>query len=185
MWLGGRHRKLDLRPVGSRGHRFASHRFDRWPVLTKEVRCVVVVVRLHSDAAGLSAGAVRYLKVKVEADSFRILVDRLIIAAHLVSPPFCVAHSRFIIWIFVRRDYGALESADVTGRYSAHDYGGYTSSYYVRPTMVLGTGVLSVPHTHIAAALATIVGIVTIGDRRRDDAPTMSSKGRRDNLRPF
>jgi len=36
--------------------------------------------------------------------------------------------------------------------------------------MVLGTGVLSVPHTHITAALGTIVGIVAIGDRRRDDA---------------
>jgi hypothetical protein len=41
---------------------------------------------LHSDAAGLSAGAVGYLKVKIEADGFRILFDRLIIAAHLVSP---------------------------------------------------------------------------------------------------
>jgi energy-converting hydrogenase Eha subunit A len=39
-----------------------------------------------------------------------------------------------------------------------------------RPIMVLGTGVLSVPHTHITAALGTIVGIVAIGDRRRDDA---------------
>src|SRR3954447_21780692 len=38
-----------------------------------------------------------------------------------------------------------------------------------RPIMVLGTGVLSVPHTHITA-LGTIVGIAAIGDRRRDDA---------------
>src|ERR1700750_2913774 len=86
MWLPGRHRKLDLRPVGSRGQRFAGHQFDRWPVLTEEVRCVVVIVRLYSDAAGLSAGAVRDLKVKIEANGFRILFDRLIIAAHLVSP---------------------------------------------------------------------------------------------------
>src|SRR5882757_3237183 len=86
MWLAGRHRKLDLRPVSSRGQRFASHQFDRWPVLAEEVRCVVVIVRLHSNAASLSAGAVRYLKVKIEADGFRILFDRLIIAAHLMSP---------------------------------------------------------------------------------------------------
>jgi hypothetical protein len=86
MWLGGRQRKLDLRAVSGHGQRFASHQFDRWPVLTEEVRCVVVIVRLHSNAAGLSAGAVRYLKVKIEADGFRILFDRLITAAHLVSP---------------------------------------------------------------------------------------------------
>ena len=62
--------------------------------------------RLHSNAASLSAGAGRYLKVKIEPD--RVLLDRLIIAAHLVSPPFCVAHFRFVILIFARRDYGAL-----------------------------------------------------------------------------
>jgi len=45
-------------------------------------------VRFHSNAAGFSAGAARYLKVKIEADRFRILFDRLIIAAHLVSPRF-------------------------------------------------------------------------------------------------
>jgi hypothetical protein len=66
----------------------------------------VEIVRLHSNAAGLSAGAVRYLKVEIEPDRFSW--DRLIIAAHLVSPPFCVAHSRFVILIFARRDYGAL-----------------------------------------------------------------------------
>jgi hypothetical protein len=40
------------------------------------------------NAAGFSAGAVRYLKVKIEADCIRIFLDRLIIAAHLVSPRF-------------------------------------------------------------------------------------------------
>jgi hypothetical protein len=48
----------------------------------------VEIARLHSNTAGLSAGAVRYLKVKIEADSLRLLFDRLIIAAHLVSPHF-------------------------------------------------------------------------------------------------
>jgi hypothetical protein len=43
----------------------------------------VVIVRLHSNAARLSAGAVRYLKVKIEADGFRILFDHSVIAAHL------------------------------------------------------------------------------------------------------
>jgi hypothetical protein len=72
----------------------------------KEAPCIVEIVRLHSNAAGLSAGAVRYLKVEIEPDRFFWV--RLIIAAHLVSPPFCVAHSRFVILIFARRDYGAV-----------------------------------------------------------------------------
>jgi hypothetical protein len=89
-WLGGGHRKIDLPPVGGRGQRFASHQFDRRPILTKKACCVVVIVRFHSNAAGLSASAVRYLKVKIEADCFRIFFDRLIIAAHLVSPHFAL-----------------------------------------------------------------------------------------------
>jgi len=68
--------------------------------------CIVEIVRLHSNAAGLSAGAVRYLKVEIEPDHF--FWDRLIIAAHLLSPRLGVAHSRFVILIFARRDYGAL-----------------------------------------------------------------------------
>src|SRR5258707_62204 len=72
-WLGGGHRKIDLPPVGGRGQRLASHQFDRRPILTKKACCVVVIVRFHSNAAGLSASAVRYLKVKIEADCFRIV----------------------------------------------------------------------------------------------------------------
>ena len=86
MWLRGRHCDPDLRHFGSRGQRFASHQFDRWPVLMEEAPCIVEIVRLHSNAAGLSAGAVRYLKVEIEPDRF--FWDRLIIAAHLVSPRF-------------------------------------------------------------------------------------------------
>ena len=52
----------------------------------EETPCVVKIVRLHLNAASLSAGAIRYLKVKIEPD--RVLLDRLIIAAHLVSPRF-------------------------------------------------------------------------------------------------
>ena len=85
--LGGRrHREPDLRPFASRGQRFASHQFDRWPVLMEEATCIVEIGRLHLNAASLSAGAIRYLKVKIEPD--RVLLDRLIIAAHLVSPRF-------------------------------------------------------------------------------------------------
>ena len=84
MWLGERDRKFDLLPV--RGQAFASHQLDRRPILSKEASRIVVIVRLHSNAAGFSAGAVRYLKVKVEADRLRISSDRWIIAAHLVSP---------------------------------------------------------------------------------------------------
>jgi hypothetical protein len=72
----------------------------------EEAPCIVDIVRLHSNAAGLPAGAVRYLKVEIEPDHF--FWDRLIIAAHLLSPRLGVAHSRFVILIFARRDYGAL-----------------------------------------------------------------------------
>jgi hypothetical protein len=52
----------------------------------EETPCVVEIVRLHLNAASLSAGAIRYLKVKIEPDRF--FRDQLIIAAHLVSPRF-------------------------------------------------------------------------------------------------
>ena len=52
----------------------------------EEAPCIVEIVRLHSNAAGLPAAAVRYLKVEIEPDRF--FWDRLIIAAHLVSPRF-------------------------------------------------------------------------------------------------
>ena len=85
--LGGRrHREPDLRSFGSRGQRLASHQFDRWPALLEDAPCIVEIWRLHSNAAGLSAGAGRYLKMEIEPD--RVLLDRLIIAAHLVSPRF-------------------------------------------------------------------------------------------------
>jgi hypothetical protein len=100
----------DLCPVSHR-QRFTGHQFDRWPILTEEACCVVEIARLYANTAGVSAGSVRYLKVKIEADCFRIPCDRLIISAHLVSPRFCVAHNRFKTLIFVRRDYGALEYA--------------------------------------------------------------------------
>ena len=102
-----RHGERDLRSVSGHGQRFASHQFDCWPVLAEKVRCVVEIARLHLNAAGLSAGAVRDLKVKIEAYRLRVLLDRLIIAAHLVSPPFCVAHLSLTIRIFVGLDYGA------------------------------------------------------------------------------
>ena len=86
--LSRRHCERDLRSVSGHGQRFASHQFDCWPVLAEKVRCVVEIARLHLHAAGLSAGAVRYLKVKIEAYRLRVLLDRLIIAAHLVSPHF-------------------------------------------------------------------------------------------------
>jgi hypothetical protein len=96
MWRGG-HRQPDLRPVTSRRQRFAGHQFDRRPALTEEARCVVEIARLHANTAGLSAGSIRYLKVKIEADCFRIFFDRLIISAHLVSPRFA---SRILVLRF-------------------------------------------------------------------------------------
>src|SRR3954453_3438443 len=107
-WLGGRHREVDLSPVGSQQQRFASHQFDCLPVLAKNERCVMVIVRFHTNAAGLSSGTVPNLKGKNETSCFGILCDRLIIAGHLVSPPVCVKHFTFLIRIFPRHDYGAL-----------------------------------------------------------------------------
>jgi hypothetical protein len=104
--LSRRHCERDLRFVSGHDQRFASHQFDCWPVLAEKVRCVVEIARLHLNAAGLSAGAVRYFKVKIEAYRLRVLLDRLIVAAHLVSPPFCVAHLSLTIRIFVGLDYG-------------------------------------------------------------------------------
>ena len=54
----------------------------------EEAPCIVEIVRLHLNAASLSAGAVRYLKVKIKVDCFQIFSDWLIISAHLVSPRF-------------------------------------------------------------------------------------------------
>ena len=82
----GSDRKIDLLPVRGRDQRPASHQLNRRPVLTEEVRCVVEIMRLHENAAGFSAVAVRYLKVKIEADGLRIFSDRQIIAMHLVPP---------------------------------------------------------------------------------------------------
>jgi hypothetical protein len=85
---GGRHREPDFDPFGSRGQRFASHQFDRWPVLIEQAPGIVEIVRPYSNAASLSAGAICYLKVKIEADCFQIFSDVLIISTHLVSPRF-------------------------------------------------------------------------------------------------
>jgi hypothetical protein len=110
---GKRHCKFDLRSFSGHGQRVASHQFDRWPVLTEKDRCVVEIARLHANTAGFSASVARYLKMKIEADGFRVFLDRLIIQTHLVSPPFCVVHFKFRIRIFVGRDYGARESVNV------------------------------------------------------------------------
>ena len=53
-------------------------------MLTEKPPCLVEIVRLHLNATGLSAGSIRYLKMEIEADRF--LLDRQIIAAHLISP---------------------------------------------------------------------------------------------------
>ena len=52
-----------------------------------------------------------------------------------------------------------------------------------RPITVLGTVVLSVPHSHITAARVGIIG--GTGDLRRRAQRTIRWKGRRENLRPF
>src|SRR5258708_4403868 len=64
-WLGGGHRKIDLPPVGGRGQRFASHQFDRRPILTKKACCVELSLRtdqldaqVHSPPANASCSAI-------------------------------------------------------------------------------------------------------------------------------
>ena len=77
----------------------------------------MVIVRFHTNAAGLPSGTVRYLKVKNEADCFGILFDRLIIAAHLVSPHFALGHFTFLIRSFVDEvDWSARPEGGTTLR---------------------------------------------------------------------
>ena len=77
-------------------------------MLTEKPPCLVEIVRLHLNATGLSAGSIRYLKMEIEADRF--LLDRQIIAAHLMSSAFFAAQFKFAILIFARRDYGVFSA---------------------------------------------------------------------------
>jgi hypothetical protein len=67
----------------------ASHQFEPRPIFTKEICCVLMTGRQHSNAAAFSAAAVRYLKIKSVFACFPMLVCPKPIAAHAVSP--CLA----------------------------------------------------------------------------------------------
>ena len=69
---------------------FPSHCLDDWPVLPNELRRILKILRLHIDAAGLSASATRYLEIERINRGLRIFPMRLNIPAHAVSPP-CIA----------------------------------------------------------------------------------------------
>jgi hypothetical protein len=64
----------------------ASHQFEPRPIFTKEICCVLMTGRQHSNAAAFSAAAVRYLKIKSIFACFPMLVCPKPIAAHAVSP---------------------------------------------------------------------------------------------------
>jgi hypothetical protein len=64
----------------------ASHRLDCRPIVTAEFRGVSVTCRLNPNTAGLSAAAVRNLKVEGVWRRLGIDLDRLAVAAHSVSP---------------------------------------------------------------------------------------------------
>jgi hypothetical protein len=100
-------RKLDFRAILRVDQGCAGCQFNRRPVLLEEISGVVVVERIYSNAACLPAVPVRNLKMKNEANRF--LVFLVVIAAHSVSPLFCVelGQFRFANLPFVRRDYGA------------------------------------------------------------------------------
>ena len=110
-----RHGEHDLSSVSGHGQKFASHQFDCWPVLAENVRCVVEIARLHSNTAGLSAGTVRYLKVKIETDCLQLLFDRLAIAAHLVSPHFASRTLRYDLDFRWARLWRAVSETEATG----------------------------------------------------------------------
>jgi hypothetical protein len=107
------HRELYV--WGSVRQTFPSHRLDDGPILPEEISGVVIIGCIYLNAAGLPAVPVRNLKMKNEAD--RLLVFLLVIAAHSVSPLFCVelGHIRFANWPFVRRECGARKHTDGMG----------------------------------------------------------------------
>jgi hypothetical protein len=62
--------------------------FNGRPVLSKKIIRVMIVRRIYSNAAGFPAGSVRDLKI--ENEGYWFLGFILVIAAHSVSPLFCV-----------------------------------------------------------------------------------------------
>src|SRR5579863_6203503 len=90
---------------------FARHRLDHRPVLPEEPGRIVDIRGLHLDAASPSSPTARNLEIESIAGGFPVVPNRLIIAAHSVSPLYCVdlAQFRLANWPFVRRDCGALE----------------------------------------------------------------------------
>ena len=57
---------------------------------------------LHFDAARLSSALVRYLKMEGVVGRLRAFANRLVFAAHLVSPLSCVelGYFRIAIWLW-------------------------------------------------------------------------------------
>jgi hypothetical protein len=115
-----RHGQLDRHIVaGSSRQTISGHGLDHRPILPEACCGVVNVRRLHLDAASLSAALVRYLKMERVGYCLGVGADRLLLAAHLVSPLSYVGlgHFSFTIWPLARRVRGAVRAG------SALDYG--------------------------------------------------------------
>ena len=94
--------------AGTVGQTLARHQLDGRPVLTKEHGRILDRRCLNLDAASLSPPQFD-LEMKCVTCCIRAVFDRLMIAAHPVSPLSCVeaGQFRFANWIFVGRDCGA------------------------------------------------------------------------------
>ena len=72
--------------AGSVRQVLAGHHFDNLPVLSEELFRVLDIGRLHFNAASSPSAPVRYLKVECVIRRPHVFMDRLMIAAHSVSP---------------------------------------------------------------------------------------------------
>ena len=98
--------------AGSIRQTFAGHQFDRLPVLSEELGRFVNVGCLHLDAASPPPAAVRYLKMKGKVSRLRVFMDRLMIAAHSVSP--CFASNWDTLNLQIGFSYGAIVAQGVS-----------------------------------------------------------------------
>jgi hypothetical protein len=76
--------------AGSVRQVFAGHHFDNLPVLSEELFRVLDIGCLHFNTASSPSAAVRYLKMECVIRRPHVFMDRLMIAAHSVSPRHCV-----------------------------------------------------------------------------------------------
>ena len=96
------------------------HHFDNLPVLSEELCGVVNIGRLHFNGASSPPAAVRYLKMEGVVCRLRVYMNRLMIAAHSVSP--CIASN----WDTLDLQIGFSCGLIVAGRRSEYEDGQLT-----------------------------------------------------------